>query len=125
MTGYRLGYAVGHPDLIAGLKKCKGQIDSGAPIFIQKAGIAALGMYGDDGELPKEIADNLLDEIEEIIEAQPEVEEIDLEVYEPQVNVVEEEPVRFDFSLPELELYESVLPESEQFDFSKDFDCFQ
>ncbi|MBQ7404917.1 MAG: aminotransferase class I/II-fold pyridoxal phosphate-dependent enzyme [Candidatus Methanomethylophilaceae archaeon] len=59
MTGYRLGYAVGHPDLIAGLKKCKGQIDSGAPIFIQKAGIAALEMYGDDGELPKEIADNM------------------------------------------------------------------
>ena len=59
MTGYRLGYAVGHPDLIAGLKKCKGQIDSGAPIFIQKAGIAALGMYGDDGELPREIADNM------------------------------------------------------------------
>ena len=59
MTGYRLGYAVGHPDLIAGLKKCKGQIDSGAPIFIQKAGIAALGMYGDDGELPEAIADNM------------------------------------------------------------------
>jgi len=59
MTGYRLGYAVGHPDLIAGLKKCKGQIDSGAPIFIQKAGIAALEMYGDDGELPREIADNM------------------------------------------------------------------
>lgn len=59
MTGYRLGYAVGHPDLIAGLKKCKGQIDSGAPIFIQKAGIAALGMYGDDGKLPKAIADNM------------------------------------------------------------------
>ncbi|MCL2296046.1 MAG: aminotransferase class I/II-fold pyridoxal phosphate-dependent enzyme, partial [Methanomassiliicoccaceae archaeon] len=30
MTGYRLGYAVGHPDLVEGLKKCKGQIDSGA-----------------------------------------------------------------------------------------------
>ncbi|MBR6037662.1 MAG: aminotransferase class I/II-fold pyridoxal phosphate-dependent enzyme [Candidatus Methanomethylophilaceae archaeon] len=59
MTGFRLGYAVGHPDLIAGLKKCKGQTDSGAPIFIQKAGIKALEMYGDDGKLPKAIADNM------------------------------------------------------------------
>ena len=59
MTGFRLGYAVGHPDLIAGLKKCKGQMDSGAPIFIQKAGIKALEMYGDDGKLPKAIADNM------------------------------------------------------------------
>ena len=59
MTGFRLGYAVGHPDLIAGLTKCKGQTDSGAPIFIQKAGIKALEMYGDDGKAPKAIADNM------------------------------------------------------------------
>jgi LL-diaminopimelate aminotransferase len=59
MTGFRLGYAVGNPDLIAGLKKCKGQTDSGAPIFIQKAGIEALSMYGEHGETPKEIADNM------------------------------------------------------------------
>ncbi len=59
MTGFRLGYAVGNPDLIAGLKKCKGQTDSGAPIFIQKAGIEALSMYGEHGETPEEIADNM------------------------------------------------------------------
>lgn len=59
MTGFRLGYAVGHPDLIAGLTKCKGQVDSGAPIFIQKAGVRALGMYGEDGSLPREISDNM------------------------------------------------------------------
>jgi len=59
MTGFRLGYAVGHPDLIAGLKKCKGQIDSGAPIFIQKAGIKALSLYGPNGETPKDISDNM------------------------------------------------------------------
>lgn len=59
MTGFRLGYAVGNPDLIAGLKKCKGQVDSGAPIFIQKAGIKALELYGDNGEVPKEISDNM------------------------------------------------------------------
>ncbi len=58
MTGFRLGYAVGHPDLIAGLKKCKGQTDSGAPIFIQKAGIKALSLYK-DSSLPPEIAKNM------------------------------------------------------------------
>lgn len=59
MTGFRLGYAVGHPDLVAGLKKCKGQTDSGAPIFIQKAGIKALSLYGPNGEAPKDVADNM------------------------------------------------------------------
>ena len=59
MTGFRLGYAVGHPDLIAGLTKCKGQTDSGAPIFIQKAGIRALEMYGENGEIPQAIQDNM------------------------------------------------------------------
>lgn len=59
MTGWRLGYAVGHPDLIAGLKKCKGQIDSGAPIFIQKAAIAALEMYGPNGEIPQVVQNSM------------------------------------------------------------------
>ncbi|MBQ7978189.1 MAG: aminotransferase class I/II-fold pyridoxal phosphate-dependent enzyme [Candidatus Methanomethylophilaceae archaeon] len=59
MTGFRLGYAVGHPDLIAGLKKCKGQMDSGAPIFTQKAGIKALSLYGPNGETPEAIAKNM------------------------------------------------------------------
>ena len=59
MTGFRLGYAVGHPDLVAGLKKCKGQMDSGAPIFIQKAGIKALGLYGPNGERPEAIEKNM------------------------------------------------------------------
>lgn len=58
MTGYRIGYAVGNADLVAGLKKCKGQIDSGAPKFIQKAAAAALGMYT-KRELPKIVADNM------------------------------------------------------------------
>ncbi|MFA6951545.1 MAG: aminotransferase class I/II-fold pyridoxal phosphate-dependent enzyme [Candidatus Methanomethylophilaceae archaeon] len=59
MTGWRLGYAVGNADLVGGLKKCKGQIDSGAPIFIQKAAIAALEMYGPHGEIPQIITDNM------------------------------------------------------------------
>jgi LL-diaminopimelate aminotransferase len=45
MTGYRLGYAVGDANLIAGLRKVKSQIDSGAPKFIQKAAAVALGEY--------------------------------------------------------------------------------
>ncbi|MBO4552534.1 MAG: aminotransferase class I/II-fold pyridoxal phosphate-dependent enzyme [Candidatus Methanomethylophilaceae archaeon] len=59
MTGFRLGYAVGNKDLIAGLKKCKGQIDSGAPIFIQKAAIKALSLYGKNGEVPDVIKKNM------------------------------------------------------------------
>ncbi|MCQ2056224.1 MAG: aminotransferase class I/II-fold pyridoxal phosphate-dependent enzyme [archaeon] len=59
MTGFRLGYAVGNRDLIAGLKRCKGQIDSGAPIFIQKAATRALGMYGSDGSMPLDIQKNM------------------------------------------------------------------
>lgn len=45
MTGYRLGYAVGSTDLIAGLMKVKSQIDSGAPKFIQSAATRALSEY--------------------------------------------------------------------------------
>jgi LL-diaminopimelate aminotransferase len=51
MTGFRLGFAVGNEELVGGLTKCKGQIDSGAPIFIQKAAITALSMYDSDGFL--------------------------------------------------------------------------
>lgn len=59
MAGWRLGYAVGNKDLIAGLKKCKGQVDSGAPIFVQKAGVTALGMYTEDRKLPETIRRNM------------------------------------------------------------------
>jgi LL-diaminopimelate aminotransferase len=58
MTGYRLGYAVGDAKLIAGLKKVKSQIDSGAPKFIQKAAVAALREYH-DGRRPKIVQDNV------------------------------------------------------------------
>ncbi|MBQ5448316.1 MAG: aminotransferase class I/II-fold pyridoxal phosphate-dependent enzyme, partial [Candidatus Methanomethylophilus sp.] len=58
MTGFRLGFAVGHEDLVGGLAKCKGQIDSGAPIFIQKAAIAALNLYNDQGYLTGTAKDN-------------------------------------------------------------------
>jgi LL-diaminopimelate aminotransferase len=42
MTGWRLGFAVGQPDIIEGLGKIKSNIDSGAFNAIQYAGIAAL-----------------------------------------------------------------------------------
>jgi LL-diaminopimelate aminotransferase len=58
MTGYRLGYAVGDANLIAGLKKVKSQIDSGAPKFIQKAAVTALGEYTGRSR-PKMVQDNV------------------------------------------------------------------
>ncbi len=64
MTGFRLGFAVGNDELVGGLAKCKGQIDSGAPIFIQKAAVTALNMYNDGGYL-KEAAQKNLDEFGE------------------------------------------------------------
>jgi len=42
MTGWRIGFAVGHPDIIAGLGKVKTNIDSGVFQAIQEAGIEAL-----------------------------------------------------------------------------------
>ncbi|MGC8720127.1 MAG: aminotransferase class I/II-fold pyridoxal phosphate-dependent enzyme, partial [Thermodesulforhabdaceae bacterium] len=42
MTGWRLGFAVGNPDVIAGLGQVKSNIDSGAFNAVQKAGIVAL-----------------------------------------------------------------------------------
>jgi len=58
MTGYRIGYAVGDPILIAGLKKVKSQIDSGTPKFIQKAVDVALGSY-DGRSRPKIVQDSV------------------------------------------------------------------
>lgn len=42
MTGWRLGFAVGNAELVAGLGQVKSQIDSGAFDAVQIAGIAAL-----------------------------------------------------------------------------------
>lgn len=42
MTGWRIGFAVGNPQLIAGLSQIKSNIDSGAAQAIQWAGIEAL-----------------------------------------------------------------------------------
>ncbi len=45
MTGFRCGWAVGNKEIIEGLRKVKSQIDSGGPIFIQKAVIKGLNEY--------------------------------------------------------------------------------
>jgi LL-diaminopimelate aminotransferase len=42
MTGWRIGFAVGNPELIAGLKQAKSNVDSGQFNAVQEAGIAAL-----------------------------------------------------------------------------------
>jgi LL-diaminopimelate aminotransferase len=47
MTGWRVGFAVGHPELVAGLGKVKTNVDSGVFQSVQEAAIAALsGDYG-------------------------------------------------------------------------------
>lgn len=42
MTGWRIGFAVGNRDVVAGLGKVKSNLDSGAFQAIQEAGILAL-----------------------------------------------------------------------------------
>ena len=44
-TGFRIGYAVGRPEIISGLVKAKSQIDSGAPLMIQRAMADGLALY--------------------------------------------------------------------------------
>ncbi|QLH75153.1 MAG: aminotransferase class I/II-fold pyridoxal phosphate-dependent enzyme [Methanomassiliicoccales archaeon] len=58
MTGFRIGYAVGDANLISGLRKVKSQIDSGAPMFIQKAMVRALEMYK-GAEKPDIVKENI------------------------------------------------------------------
>jgi LL-diaminopimelate aminotransferase len=45
MTGFRCGWAAGNEKLISGLRKVKSQIDSGCPIYIQKAVIKGLNEF--------------------------------------------------------------------------------
>ena len=45
MTGWRLGFAVGAPELVAGLARVKTNIDSGPLLTVQEAGIFALKNY--------------------------------------------------------------------------------
>jgi LL-diaminopimelate aminotransferase len=45
MTGWRLGWAAGNPELIGALKKVKTWVDTGGFLAVQAAGIAALESY--------------------------------------------------------------------------------
>jgi LL-diaminopimelate aminotransferase len=45
MTGFRCGWVAGNAEVIKGLRKVKSQIDSGGPIFIQKAVAKGLKLY--------------------------------------------------------------------------------
>ena len=51
MTGWRIGFAVGHPEIISGLGRVKTNIDSGLFQAIQEAGIVALNHF--DTPLPE------------------------------------------------------------------------
>ena len=53
-TGYRIGFAVGKKEYIDGLVKVKSQLDSGAPLFVQRAAVDALKTYK-GAQAPKEI----------------------------------------------------------------------
>jgi LL-diaminopimelate aminotransferase len=44
-TGFRVGFAVGREDIIRGMVQVKTQIDSGAPLFIQRAMADGLAYY--------------------------------------------------------------------------------
>jgi LL-diaminopimelate aminotransferase len=57
MTGDRIGFAVGNAQLVKGLTKVKSQIDTGPPIYIQKAAAKALQTYGHNSQ-PKFLKDN-------------------------------------------------------------------
>ncbi|MCK4382577.1 MAG: aminotransferase class I/II-fold pyridoxal phosphate-dependent enzyme [Candidatus Lokiarchaeota archaeon] len=52
MTGFRCGWAVGHKDVITGIRNVKSHIDSGCPRFIQKAVAKGLNEYASQ-EKPK------------------------------------------------------------------------
>lgn len=45
MTGDRIGFAVGNKQLVAGLTQVKTQIDSGPPVYTQRAAVKALASY--------------------------------------------------------------------------------
>lgn len=57
-TGFRIGFAVGEPDLIQALASLKAQLDSGAPVFIQRAMAEGLAQYN-GADPPPEVRRNL------------------------------------------------------------------
>jgi LL-diaminopimelate aminotransferase len=66
MTGWRVGFAAGNPDVIAGLGKIKTNTDSGAFNAVQYAGMKALELYD---ELVPEIRARYLKRRDVLVEA--------------------------------------------------------
>ncbi len=58
MTGHRCGWAVGNKEIIGGLRKVKSQIDSGCPMYTQRAVAKALNYY-DSQNKPEIVAKNM------------------------------------------------------------------
>ena len=58
MTGFRCGWVAGNKDIIQGLRKIKSQIDSGGPIFIQKAVAKGLNLYQSEKK-PEILVENI------------------------------------------------------------------
>ena len=58
MTGFRCGWVAGNSEIIKGLRKVKSQIDSGGPVFIQKAVVKGLNLYKSQKK-PDVIAKNI------------------------------------------------------------------
>ncbi len=58
MTGDRVGFAIGDAALVGGLKKVKSNIDSGTPMYVQRAAIVALESYSGK-QPPKEVRENM------------------------------------------------------------------
>jgi LL-diaminopimelate aminotransferase len=52
MTGWRVGAAVGHADLVSALGAVKSNLDSGTPQFVQEAALAALELTGPEHLAP-------------------------------------------------------------------------
>ena len=57
MTGDRIAFAVGNKQLVTGLTKVKSQIDSGPPVYVQKAAVKALATY-ESKEIPEFLKKN-------------------------------------------------------------------
>ena len=58
MTGFRCGWVAGNAEVIKGLRKVKSQIDSGGPIFIQKAVAKGLNLYQSEKK-PEILVENI------------------------------------------------------------------
>ncbi len=83
IPGWRVGFAVGNPDLLRLLVRLKSQSDSGAATPLQRAAVAALGLYR-GRERPPEVARAVATYGERIRALAAGLEALGLEVVPPQ-----------------------------------------